>query len=357
MNCKASLIGRFCHVCGQENIEPKESAWGLVSHFFYDITHFDGKFFSTLKWLMWKPGFLSKEYIQGRRASYLNPVKMYVFTSAIFFILFYNFFINIKEMIKDEPVIINQADSPTAKKYGYDKYALGAAKTKEDSAEILAGLEEVHKLTDTLKNFTNIKDTGDRKKKGGIRFGFDTTEYTSVAQYDSLQQLLPAAERDNWLLRKIKHKQIELEPEFRKDSRAMFRKWADKFIHSFTQILFISLPLIALVLQLLYIRRRNEFYYVSHGIFLIHIYIYSFIILLLYFSLDRLGNSMGWDWMGWIKLVLFLYAIWYVFKAMRNFYGQGWFKTLIKFSLLNLVTLIIINLLLAVFILFSAWNL
>lgn len=357
MNCNAPLIGRFCHVCGQENVEPRESAWGLVSHFFYDITHFDGKFFSTLKWLIGKPGFLSKEYIKGRRASYLNPVKMYVFTSAIFFILFFSFFINIKEMIKDEPHINNKVDSETAKKYGYDKYALRAAKTKEDSAEIIAGLAEVHKFTDTLKTLANNKDTGNREKKGGIRFRFDTTEYTSVAQYDSLQKLLPASEQHNWLQKRIMHKRIELQPEFRKDSRALFRKWADKFVHSFTQILFISLPLIALVLQLLYVRRRKEFYYVSHGIFLIHIYIYSFIILLIYFSIDKLGNSMGWEWMGWIKFTLFLYAIWYVYKAMLNFYGQGWFKTLVKFCLLNLFTLIIINLLFVVFILFSAWNL
>jgi len=85
-------MGRYCHVCGQENVEPKESFWHLLTHFFNDITHFDGKFFITLKDLLFKPGFLSKEYMIGRRASYLNPVRMYVFTSAIFFLLFFFFF-------------------------------------------------------------------------------------------------------------------------------------------------------------------------------------------------------------------------------------------------------------------------
>src|SRR6516165_6989863 len=47
LNCKAALYGRYCHVCGQENIEPKQPAWHLVTHFFSDITHFDGKFFTT----------------------------------------------------------------------------------------------------------------------------------------------------------------------------------------------------------------------------------------------------------------------------------------------------------------------
>ena len=51
LNCNAIVHDRFCGICGQENIEPKESAWHLINHFFQDITHFDGKFFSSLKYL------------------------------------------------------------------------------------------------------------------------------------------------------------------------------------------------------------------------------------------------------------------------------------------------------------------
>jgi len=79
-------------VCGQENIEPKETVWGLVSHFFYDITHFDGKFFGTTRSLITKPGFLPQEYLKGRRARYLHPIRMYVFSSAVFFISLFSMF-------------------------------------------------------------------------------------------------------------------------------------------------------------------------------------------------------------------------------------------------------------------------
>ena len=91
MNCNAVVAGRYCQVCGQENIAPKESAWHLITHFFYDITHFDGRFFSTVKYLLLKPGFLTAEYTRGRRMSYLHPVRMYVFTSAFFFLLYFSF--------------------------------------------------------------------------------------------------------------------------------------------------------------------------------------------------------------------------------------------------------------------------
>ncbi len=90
LNCGTTVIGKYCHVCGQENIEPKESVWHLISHFFNDITHFDGKFFTSLKDLVFRPGFLSKEYMNGKRVSYLNPIRMYLFTSFVFFLIFFS---------------------------------------------------------------------------------------------------------------------------------------------------------------------------------------------------------------------------------------------------------------------------
>ena len=138
LNCSTELNGRFCHICGQENLEPKESVWSLISHFFYDITHFDGKFFSTLKYLVRKPGFLSREFINGRRASYLNPIKMYVFTSALFFIIFYSMF-DVNKMnigIKDKRVT---ADSARVKLERAKSVALQSAKTHDDSLKILDG--------------------------------------------------------------------------------------------------------------------------------------------------------------------------------------------------------------------------
>jgi len=80
-----------------ESVEQKETFWGLINHFVYDVTHFDGKFFDTTKYLLFRPGFLALEYFRGRRAGYLNPIRMYVFTSAFFFIIFFSFIVQNKE--------------------------------------------------------------------------------------------------------------------------------------------------------------------------------------------------------------------------------------------------------------------
>ena len=85
LNCGTIIAGRFCQVCGQENIVPHQPVGSLILHFIYDIFHFDGKFFETLKYLLFRPGYVPAQFIAGKRISYLDPIRMYLFTSAIFF--------------------------------------------------------------------------------------------------------------------------------------------------------------------------------------------------------------------------------------------------------------------------------
>lgn len=85
LNCGTTVAGRFCHQCGQENVEVKESFLQLLRHFVEDLTHFDGKLWKTLKLLLFKPGSLTKFYMDGKRASFIHPIRMYLFVSAVFF--------------------------------------------------------------------------------------------------------------------------------------------------------------------------------------------------------------------------------------------------------------------------------
>ncbi len=338
LNCKAELIGRFCHVCGQENIEPKESVWSLVSHFFADITHFDGKFFSTGRYLVTRPGFLSKEYIIGRRASYLHPIRMYVFTSAVFFLIFYSLFnprnigINFKD---DKNKTIKPANTAELR-----KKALAEADNAEDSAAIINGLKQVEKIPFIPKGDSDDisdSDTGSSKQK-----------YSSVAEYDSAQKSLPKDQKDNWLKRTVERKSLQVKAKYGDNMKAFLEDVLDKFLHTFPTLLFVSLPLYALFLKLLYIRR--PFYYVDHGIFLLHLYIFTFLVLLMLFGLYKLDEATDWGWpIALLQAALLIYGVIYTIKAMKNFYRQGSFKTFIKFSLLNLLAFVSIMILFALF--------
>lgn len=371
LNCNVELIGRYCHNCGQENIEPKETVWSLISHFFYDITHYDGKFFSTTKYLIARPGFLPKEYIEGRRARYLHPIRMYVFSSAVFFLIFYSLFHFDWTDRVDDSILSKEAGTAKLTLDSAKATALAGAKDQEDSAVIdrafviavqpyLKTLEsDTAGTTDAFKKkYMKKKEKWEKKQQG--RFNINITnpdqEYRSLKEYDSVQRSLPEDSRDNWLERHAKYREIQLNERYHGDQKAMMKDLIVKFTHSFPYLLFISLPLYALYLRLLYRRQKQQFPYVTHGIFLIYLYIFTFIDLLVYFGLNKIHTSMNWQWIGFIEAVVLLYGVYYAYKAMRKFYGQGGGKTFLKFCILNFLAFWSIIFLFSAFFLFAVYK-
>jgi hypothetical protein len=78
---------RFCPQCGQENHDFNVSMTHLMAEAIEGFLHFDSKSFHTLRTLLFKPGFLTSEFIQGRRNQYVPPVRLYIFISFLFFLL------------------------------------------------------------------------------------------------------------------------------------------------------------------------------------------------------------------------------------------------------------------------------
>ncbi len=101
-------------------------------------------------------------------------------------------------------------------------------------------------------------------------------------------------------------------------------------MHHFPQMLFVSLPVVALFLKLLYIRKK-KFYYVSHAIFTIHLYIFIFIILLFEIGILQLENLYKWNGFNVINNLLLLTIFFYLYKAMRHFYEQRRLKIIVKY--------------------------
>ena len=342
LNCGTEVLGRFCHVCGQQNVVPKESFWKLVIHFFYDITHFDSNFFYTLRYLLFKPGFLSKEYLKGRRASYLNPVKMYVFTSAIFFLIFF--------IIYDPEKAIVFNATPLTYQQRMDKINdfQNELKKKEKDSAIL--VKEIELLKDTAKIVTDldlVKTAG-----SGLPLDINGRKYRTIAEYDSAQQSLDPAKRDEWFEKLLVKKQIQISTKYKGDPSEVSTSFVEIFLHKLPYLLFVSLPLFALVLKLLYVRRK-QFFYADHAIFSIHHYIFSFILLLIIFLVGAIRNKPGFHWVLTIEIGLFIAWPVYLYTAMLNFYKQGWFKTFLKFFLLNMLAFFSLLLLFVIFLFLS----
>ncbi len=83
-NCGAELQGAFCHACGQKVTGPDVSLHDFFHEAFHEFAHLDGKIVQTLRLLMTKPGMLTKEFLEGRRARYISPLRLYLTCSLLF---------------------------------------------------------------------------------------------------------------------------------------------------------------------------------------------------------------------------------------------------------------------------------
>jgi hypothetical protein len=86
LNCNAPLHGPFCGACGQRAVPPDPTVRELAGDAWHELTGYDGRIMATLRGLG-RPGFLTREYIAGRRAQYLPPVRIYFIVSVLYFLI------------------------------------------------------------------------------------------------------------------------------------------------------------------------------------------------------------------------------------------------------------------------------
>jgi hypothetical protein len=87
LNCGTKLAGDYCQVCGQRaHVHRTLSAfWHDIAH---GVLHFDGKIWRTLPLLAWKPGELTRRYIEGERAQFVSPIALFLFSVFLMFAVF-----------------------------------------------------------------------------------------------------------------------------------------------------------------------------------------------------------------------------------------------------------------------------
>lgn len=354
LNCNAQVQGKFCPICGQENIHPKESVWHLVNHFFQDVTHFDGKFFSTVKLLLTKPGFLSAQYAVGKRATYLNPIRLYVFTSALFFLIFFSFIQKEEQDVVESSITTKELVQKLEEKKAGLQNAITLEADKEEVARMTKKIAKFNNGIILLQKDSSVKDSIRNEINEGWVTAFDN-KYNRLATYDSAQQKMPASKQDGWIQQKIQRRMLTAKAKYNGNFARIEAAFVHKFNHSFPQLLFLSLPFFALALTVLYIRQK-QFYYVNHLIFGVHLYCAIFILILLHFGFSAIENNLHWKLFGWITTLITLTIFFYQYKAMRNFYQQSRFKTVIKYVLLNFTMLFIIAFLTIVMLIFTAYQ-
>jgi len=285
LNCGAVLGSQYCSQCGQRAQTRLISIWGLIHEAFGDLFDFDSRLWRTLIPLAIRPGFLTAEYLRGRRTHYMPPFRMYLVMSVVFFVV--AFFDPYEDLgVLFEPATI-------------------AAREQREAATLSEGDERAGIVT---------------LNSDGNASGCDLTGYDP--------ELLPG-----WLARRLTEERL------RAACRAMVdedsrRGILDQFVDNIPTALFILLPLLALVLRVLYPFASR--YYVEHLLFVVHFHTFCFMLLGLNILFGRLALAAGI--INEIKVVTDLavsaYVPIYFYRAQRRVYGQGHLATGLKWALM-----------------------
>jgi hypothetical protein len=285
LNCGTQLQGRYCFSCGQKALPPRQTMGDLIMNFIGSFTSFESKFFITFKYLLLKPGQMIWDYNNGKRERYYHPARMYVFLSFVFFLLF--------SFRPDESVV---------------------SVTK--NGKNLSAQEEKNYL-DSIQVAMDTVDWG--------AFGVERDPDT-VDEYDSIESAKEPHDRDGAVERFFTRKNIRWKQQYGGNYREMMAGFSNNFMENTPKMMFLLLPVFALMLKLLYL--RHDVYYSEHLVFTVFFYDFlflmgSFMVLFSYAS-----------WLSWLRFVIYLFILFYLYKAIRKVYKQSRRKTILKFVLL-----------------------
>lgn len=135
LNCGAQLQGSFCSACGQRSVPPNPSVAELAGDAWRELSGYDGRIAATVRGLL-RPGYLTREYIAGRRARYLSPVRLYLIVSVIYFLA-----------ASSTPPTMSttrrgEVAAPGGIQIGITGSANGTDLTAEERADLLASVEK-----------------------------------------------------------------------------------------------------------------------------------------------------------------------------------------------------------------------
>lgn len=320
LNCGAVLEGHFCHNCGQENLQMKESFGHMMRHAISDYFHFDDQFFATLKPLLFKPGKLTVEYNTGHRVSYLHPVKMYIFISVVYFLLLFQSNGGVAKIQDNETpqtkqeLIESNKGIDTALKTPYLPSIAKAEliKQKQNNNAALSKLQKNPELAGKSRGDSSL-------------YSIAVTKYPTYEKYLAAQAKLPEAKRDGLFTRQFTKNMIYYHQKYGSVKLAK-EALNENFSHMIPKMMFLILPLFALILQVAFWRDKK--FYVEHMIYSFHVHCFVFLLLSFMMLLQLVipENNI----VQWLFLAGTLYIIWYFYRSLRVVYHRSKFRTITK---------------------------
>lgn len=363
LNCGTQLAGPFCHYCGQPDKNLMRFFPVLLRELAEDFLDFDSRFMRTMKPLLFKPGRLTRDYLDGRRFRYTPPLRLYIFASIAF--LF------VAAILTSSAVELSVNPDGGGASVRIDGISddLDEAINQEDFE---AAKQAIEQLDPEIRKHFNINEE-DRSIEAslGLDLPFGAPDDASEDEPDSeaVTDPLTGLPRDedtdshDWkmqfndepwdretnplvipffpgMLNDWINNEIEKSPEKSEAIEANPDLIVDKIFDVLPATLFILLPLAALIMKFWYLFAKR--YYVEHLIFALHNHSFLFVLFLLSLLSNTLKAWLDPDADRWISAVVngfnIVILIWvpvYFLLALKTVYQQGWGLTLVKYVLVG----------------------
>ena len=326
-NCGAELRGHWCAQCGQPAIEYRRSFRYVLADLLHEFLNWDSKFFNTIALLILKPWRLTNEFLAGKRVRYVNPLRLYLLASILFF-----FAVNYgardlrfepgKLGPKDRAELeadLKKGDLPPAA-----REELEALLREAPPSPAASPLTNVLSPAPSAPSPSPAPNTDKQMKKYG-KIG----ERPFVV-FDQAKSSTPF---ERWIEGRAKEKMGEHGTKMGLFIATLFS--------NLPYMMFCCIPLFALVLKVLYIRRH--IFYIDHLIYALHIHTFLYVgIMLIVLATIGLNRVAPGSIAGWLIALLWIAFVAQIFLSIRYVYRQGSFFSIFKFFFGGFVYLMVL---------------
>lgn len=307
LNCGTALVGAHCHSCGQR--AHIHRTLGAFAHdLLHGVLHFEGKTWRTLPLLVWKPGKLTREYIDGKRASYVSPIALFLFVVFLSFAAF-NF-------LGAGQTIQGPADGLAAAREAYDENTRQIGKLEEEQAALTAS--DAARRAEIEKDLDGLKDDQQALRMVLGNVGSNVSE-DFVKGFE--ESPIPS---DSALAKAIDH--VRENPQL-----AIYKAQTNAYKYSW-MLIPLSVPFVWLLFP---VSRRFGAY--DHTVFAT----YSITFMIALVAVASLFFYAGW---GGIGGLLLLYAPLHMYRQLRGTYALGRFGGIWRMLMLSLFAWVAIGL-------------
>ena len=289
-NCDHQFSGKFCSNCGQSVKELERPIRFMVADFMGTIITFDTRLLKTLVTILFKPGYLTIDFLAGKRARYMPPFRFYLFISFVMFLLMSTV---TNKSIKDN--------------YGKDKQGN------------LIGTSTIAAVTDSIKN---SKDTAFVAARQAIQIELDSADVDS-SEIDEIDDYIDTFEKaiedieDGKSKYAKQVKMIQDYPELYINKLYQYTSWS----------LFLFMPIFAFFLWISFFRTRKL--YIGHLIFALNIHSFIFTITAIVIAVNLIFKNYSTGWIGYLYFLLPVYQV----IGARRLYQRRWFSAFMKMTL------------------------